>query len=286
MKTNLRHWAGAAVVTAAALALSSCVYDPYYASSGSYGYGGGGGYGYGEGYGYGNSNFSTSVFVSTGDPRWGYDPTCYSYYDYHRRCYYDPYMNGYYPIGYRPPVVYGVPHPHGWHPGLHSCPPPRHVSHITLTNYHHRAVLYQKSNYAWAKKVHQGPPPHDRVQNQNFGHKTYNKSNSGSHPYSGTYNPNIQKHDPKLYTKNLNPGYHPSNNASIASADSSRQTLKSGKHPNPFQQSTRQLPPQNLQRVNRADSHLNARGDNSKRVKETKSSKEEKRKGSHGFGQD
>lgn len=283
MKTTLRHWAAAAALAAAALAFNSCTYDPYYASQGSYGYGGGGGYGYGEGYGYGNSNFSTSVFVGTGDPRWGYDPYCYSYYDYHRRCYYDPYMNGYYPMGYRPPVVYGVPHPYGWHPGLRYCPPPRRVSHITLTNYHRRVDLYRNSNYGWAKQVHQGPGSHDRLQKPKFDNKIYDKPYSGSHPYSGSYNPKLQKHDPKLYANNVNPGYHPSNNTSLASAYSSQQTLKSGNHSNQFQQPTRHITPQNLQGVNRGNSHLSTRGENSRRVKETKSSKEDKRKGSHGF---
>ena len=50
------------------------------------------------------SSFNTSVFVGTGNPRWGYDPYCYSYYDYTPPRYYDPYLNGYYPVGYRPPV--------------------------------------------------------------------------------------------------------------------------------------------------------------------------------------
>ena len=87
-----------------ALALSSCVTDPYYAPpGGSYVGASYSSYdGYGSGYGYGNPDFSTSFFVSTGDSRWGYDPYCYSYYDYHRRCYYDPYLCGYYPVGYRP----------------------------------------------------------------------------------------------------------------------------------------------------------------------------------------
>ena len=70
----------------AALAVSSCAYDPYY--SGGTSYSGG----YGSGYGYGGSNFSTSFFVSTGSPRWGYDPYAGAYYDYTRRCYYDPYL--------------------------------------------------------------------------------------------------------------------------------------------------------------------------------------------------
>ena len=124
MKKNLRLLVVAAVGAVASLAFTSCAYDPYYAS-GSTSVGGSYSSGYGDGYGYGGSSFSTSVFVGTGDPRWGYDPNCYSYYDYSRRAYYDPYLNGYYPIGYRPPIVYGVPHPYGWSPGHGYCPPPR-----------------------------------------------------------------------------------------------------------------------------------------------------------------
>ena len=148
--------------TAIALALGSCAYDPNYMAGGAYSasYEGGqeGGYGYGEGYGYGGSGFSTSVFVSTGDPRWGYDPYCYCYYDYHRRCYYDPYLYGYYPVGYRPMIVLGVPHPHGYSRSY--CPPPTRVMNITLSNYHNRESAYRSSSYAWAHQVRQQAPSH------------------------------------------------------------------------------------------------------------------------------
>lgn len=151
MKKLLRHWKAVACGAAAALTFSSCAYDPYYTSvGGSYSSG------YGDGYGYGGSNFSTSVFVSTGDARWGYDPYCYSYYDYHRRCYYDPYLNGYYPVGYRPPVVVGVPHPHDWRPGRGYCPPPTYIRNTTVVNYRNREDLYRKTNYDWAPQVRRG----------------------------------------------------------------------------------------------------------------------------------
>jgi hypothetical protein len=130
-----------------ALAMGSCAYDPNYAVGGSYSTGYGGGYGDG----YGNSGFSTSLFISTGDPRWGYDPYCYSYYDYRRRCYYDPYLYGYYPVGYRPPVIYGVPHPRGYSRSY--CPPPSRVTNITLANYHNRENSYRNSTYSWARQV-------------------------------------------------------------------------------------------------------------------------------------
>jgi hypothetical protein len=152
MKKLLRHWKGVALGAAAALSFSSCAYDPYYTSvGGSYSSG------YGDGYGYGGSNFTSSVFVSTGDARWGYDPYCYSYYDYNRRCYYDPYLNGYYPVGYRPPVVVGVPHPHDWHPGREYCPPPTYVRNTTVVNYRNREDLYRRTNYDWAPQVRRGP---------------------------------------------------------------------------------------------------------------------------------
>ncbi len=135
---------------AVALAFTSCTYDPYYSSSSV-----GGSYssGYGQGYGYGGSSFNTSLFVGTGNPRWGYDPSCYSYYDYSSRRYYDPYLSGYYPIGYRPPVVYGVPHPHGWRPGRSYCPPPRRVSSVNIVNYRNRESAYRNSDFSWSRQV-------------------------------------------------------------------------------------------------------------------------------------
>lgn len=152
MKKNLRLLVVAALGAAASVAFTSCAYDPYYSSTtvgGSYSSG------YGQGYGYGGSSFNTSVFVSTGDSRWGYDPYTYSYYDYTRRSYYDPYLNGYYPIGYRPPVVYGVPHPYGWRPGSSYCPPPRYVRNVTVVNYRNRETAYRGTSYGWAKQVRQ-----------------------------------------------------------------------------------------------------------------------------------
>ena len=179
MKKNLRYLAGIAVGAVVALGFSSCVYDPYYSTSvgGSYssgggggGYsGGGGGYGgggYGDGYGYGGSSFSTSFFVGTGDPQWGYDPECSSYYDYQRRSYYDPYLNGYYPVGYRPQVVYGAPHPYGWHRGGGYISPPRRVTNVTVVNYRDRESRYRNSSYGWAKQVRQRPVEEDRRSEQ------------------------------------------------------------------------------------------------------------------------
>ncbi|MBC8127850.1 MAG: hypothetical protein H8M99_11980 [Gloeobacteraceae cyanobacterium ES-bin-144] len=160
MKKSLRHWAVAAVGTAIAIAFTSCTYDPYYTSvGGSYnsGYGGGGGGGY-----------STSLFVSTGDARWGYDPSCYSYYDYSRRCYYDPYLYGYYPVGYRPPVVYGVPHPYGWNRGRGYCPPPRNVRNVTVVNYRNREAAYRNSNYSWSSRVRQSPQSDSYNRSQSY----------------------------------------------------------------------------------------------------------------------
>lgn len=154
MKKNLLSLAG---VVFAALAFTSCYYDPYYSGSsvsGSYSSG------YGDGYGYGGSSFNTSVFVSTGNPRWGYDPYNYSYYDYSSRRYYDPYLDGYYPIGYRPPVVYGVPHPYGYRNGY--CPPPRRVHSGYVSNYRNREVAYRNSRYGWAKQVRQQSPSQGR----------------------------------------------------------------------------------------------------------------------------
>jgi hypothetical protein len=162
MKNNLRLWLVSAVGAVASIAFTSCAYDPYYSSvGGSYssGYGG-----YGDGYGYGSSSFNTSVFISTGSPQWGYDPYSYCYYDYNRRAYYDPYLYGYYPVGYRPHSVYGVPHPHGWHPGRGYISPPSRVSYGTVPNYRNRESAYRNTNYDWAKQVRQRPVEQGRVQ--------------------------------------------------------------------------------------------------------------------------
>jgi hypothetical protein len=160
MKKNLRYWAVATVGAVVALGFTSCVYDPYYPSSVGASYstgGGGGGGGYGDGYGYGGSSFSTSLFVGTGNPQWGYDPGCHSYYDYRRRSYYDPYLNGYYPVGYRPQVVYGAPHPYGWSSGRDYIRPPEHVSGGYVSNYRDRESSYRNSSYGWARQVRRSP---------------------------------------------------------------------------------------------------------------------------------
>ena len=122
--------------------ISSCYYDPFYygTSSTSYGvthYGGGS---------------STSIFVSTGDPRWAYDPYRYCYYDRYRSCYYDPFLYGYYPVGYCPIPVRGCPHPYNWS-GAGYCPPPRTIRNTTLSRYDNRISNYQAANYHWARKV-------------------------------------------------------------------------------------------------------------------------------------
>lgn len=182
MKKILRLLAGTAVGAVVSMGFTSCYYDPNYSSASV-----GGTYssGYGDGYGYGGSGFSTSVFVSTGNPQWGYDPRCYSYYDYRRRCYYDPYLNGYYPIGYRPPVVYGVPHPYGWRQGGGYIRPPVYVKNVTVRNYQNRAVAYQGTNYGWAKQVRQQPAGQGRVKGSHSSSGTTNYNNSGTRPTAG-----------------------------------------------------------------------------------------------------
>jgi hypothetical protein len=168
MRNNLRLCFGFLSAAVGALALTAC--DPYaYSVGGSYtsgpysvvsGVADYNSYGYGAGYGYGNPGFSTTYFVSTGSPRWGYDPYCHSYYDYQRRCYYDPYLYGYYPAGYRPLVVTGVPHPHGYRGNY--CPPPARITNVRLANYHNRAGAYRGTSYSWARQVSvrpAAPPP-------------------------------------------------------------------------------------------------------------------------------
>lgn len=135
---------GIVAVAVTATALTSCYYDPYFTSVGApYG----GSYSSSSSYYGGGSGYSSSVYISTGNPEWGYDPYTYSYYNYRRRCYYDPYLNGFYPVGYRPPVFAGCVHPHGWRPGSSYCPPPRRVSNITIVNYRNRESAYRRCGY-------------------------------------------------------------------------------------------------------------------------------------------
>ncbi len=130
---------------AVGLFMGSCAYDPYYSSGSSYSYG--------QGYGYGGSSFSTSYFVSTGNSRWGYDPHVRCYYDYTRRAYYDPYLYGYYPVGYRPIYVSGTPHPHGWRQGSSRISPPSRIHSHNLSNYHSRGNNYRNLGTDWSRNV-------------------------------------------------------------------------------------------------------------------------------------
>ena len=200
MKTNLRRLAGAAVGAVVALGFTSCAYDPYYSSTSV-----GGSYssGYGQGYGYGGSSFSTSVLIGTGDSRWGYDPTCYSYYDYRRRAYYDPYLYGYYPVGYRPPVVYGVPHPYGWRPGSGYCRPPSRVSNVTVVNYRNRESAYRSSDYQWARQVRQQPSYGGSYQQQRPAQGGYDRQDYNTRSHSGTRRP----YGTSSYDRNRESGY-------------------------------------------------------------------------------
>jgi hypothetical protein len=199
MTRLFRLLAGVPLAAAASIMFSSCVYDPYVSSSVGTSYSSGSDEAYGDGYGYGGSNFSTSLFVSTGDPRWGYDPNCYSYYDYQRHCYYDPYLSGYYPVGYRPQIVYGCPYPGDWSPGHGYCPPPQFVRNITVVNYQNRAAAYRNSNYAWAKQVrassyhNQGQSQHTptrayQTRNQSYSNG-YSHSNQANSYQNSTYRP-------------------------------------------------------------------------------------------------
>lgn len=147
MKKNFFRWTAATASTVAALTLASCAYDPYYASPGFGGGFGGGGFG-GGGFG----GIDTTVFVSTGNSRWGYDPYRSCYFDYQRRCYYDPFLYGYYPVNYCPPRVTGCPRPYGWN-GSGFCPPPRNVNSGYIVNYQNRLDQLRARNYAWAAEA-------------------------------------------------------------------------------------------------------------------------------------
>jgi hypothetical protein len=133
-----------ACATLAATTLSSCVYDPYYRSSVS------------TGVGYSSGHFSTSMMVRTSDNHWFYDPDCLSYYDTRRNCYYDPYLHGYYPVGCRPPRIYGAPHPYGWHRGASVCRPPSQVRTTWINNHQDRYRSYCNLNQSWSHQVRRG----------------------------------------------------------------------------------------------------------------------------------
>lgn len=181
MKKNLRLLVMTAVGLVGAVAFSSCAYDPYYTSvGGSYSTG------YGDGYGYGGSSFNSSVFVGTGDPRWGYDPYSYSYYDYSRRAYYDPYLNGYYPVGYRPRAVYGVSHPYGWRPGNGYCRPPSRVTDVRIHDYRDRESAYRSSGY-----ISSGRSYGQRPVQGGYNRESYRSPSQGS-----TYPRNYQESRP------------------------------------------------------------------------------------------
>lgn len=187
MSKTFRSLIGAAAGAVVALGFSSCAYDPYYSSAsvgGTYSSGGSV---------YGGSGVATSVFIGTGNPSWGYDPTCYSYFDYRSRRYYDPYLYGYYPVGYRPPIVYGAPHPYGWRPGGGYIRPPVRVTNVIIPNYQNREARYRTSNYGWAKQVRSEPqggrressrPSQGASSNRNAGNSqiTYSRPNTGSRP--------------------------------------------------------------------------------------------------------
>lgn len=143
MKRHLRHLCLVAAPVIAAAPLVSCYYDPY-------------GYnpnGYPVGPALGVGAVTGSVFVATASSDWGYDPYRYCYYNYGRRAYYDPWLGGYYPVGYYPPAVVGCPHPYGWRPGHGVCPPPRGVNDRWIDRYNDRLASIQASNHAWASKV-------------------------------------------------------------------------------------------------------------------------------------
>ncbi len=139
MKTH-RVILAAATLGISVLAVSSCVYEPYYSGSS-------------RSYGYGSPSFSTLHFVRTSNPRWGYDPRVRCYYDYHRRCYYDPYLSGYYPVGYRPVYVRGVPHPHGWNGGHRHISPPSRIRDYRLGQDYQRQDRYRHLNHDWSRHI-------------------------------------------------------------------------------------------------------------------------------------
>lgn len=197
-------WIRSTLTLASAITLSSCVYDSGYYGPPAGSYRGSLSTTYSSpGYS------STSLFISTGNPRWGYDPYCHSYFDYTTRCYYDPYLNGYYPYGYRPPVIVGVPHPYGWRPGHRTCPPPRHYRNYKLRNHEHRDLAYRKLDHSWAKNVRVDKDAYER-----HSRDRHNPSNPGLHPVSTVTPPSTDRHLNREIKRpggsTWNPNRHPS----------------------------------------------------------------------------
>lgn len=253
MKKNLRFLSVIVAGLFAAIGFSSCAYDPYYGSTtvgGSYTSGYGGDY-YGNGYGGG----STSVFIATGNPRWGYDPSCYSYYDYTRRSYYDPYLNGYYPVGYRPAIVYGASHPYGWSPGSRYCRPPGYVSNVTITNYRNRESIYRERGYVKPSygRQRQQESGQGRAYDQRSsagGYGTSTNYRSSATPYSREQqgrNPSAQPGAQRSRTNNQQGGAQPASrypsryNTPVAA--SQPQNPRESRSVQPEQRQIRQLAP-------------------------------------------
>ena len=180
-----------AIAVAAGALLSSCAYDSYYGSrstvSSSVGYSS-------------NRGVSSSVFIRTSNNRWGYDPNCRSYYDYSRNAYYCPWLRGYYPRGYRPTLVVGMPHPRGWAPGRSVCPPPVNVRNYNLRDYRNRHHHVSQLNHSWCNNL--------RVSS--------NHNHSNRH-YTNHYNPSAPHSNSRW-----NRTYTSSNNSSCNSNQSNR----------------------------------------------------------------
>jgi hypothetical protein len=249
MKKNLRYWAVATVGAVVAMGFTSCVYDPYYPSSvgASYSTGGGGGGGYGDGYGYGGSSFSTSLFVGTGNPQWGYDPGCHSYYDYRRRSYYDPYLNGYYPVGYRPQVVYGAPHPYGWSSGRDYIRPPEHVSGGYVSNYRDRESSYRNSSYGWARQVRRSPGEiNDR--DERSPREGFQRSERSGYQDSGVRPYSQDRSSPGYGQIQRQPSRGDMPRAAEENQQRARQDAQRGRQQEDFQRSARQQMQQSVER--------------------------------------
>ncbi len=177
--------------------LSSCTYEPYsygprtsVGSSVSYS---------------SNGHVSSSVFIRTSSSRWGYDPHCRSYYDYHRKAYYCPWLRGYYPTGFRPPVVVGVPHPHGWHPGRSSCAAPTHVRNHSLRDYRNRHLHLSRLNHSWCKGLRTGSHSNHHSNRNHYNHSSHrHHSNHQSRDHWNTWNRSFNNHQSNQHRNHHN----------------------------------------------------------------------------------
>ena len=242
MTAKLRSSILLAIAASVGAFLCSCTYEPY-------GYGPTTSVGSSVRYS-SNGHVSSSVFIRTSSSRWGYDPHCRSYYDYTRQCYYDPWLRGYYPRGYRPPVIVGIPHPHGWRSGQRTCPPPVHVRSHTIRDHHRRYDHYRRLNHSWCRDLRTTSNSHRSSHHNSHNNSHWDRSNRSNH---SSHQNNHQRHTSHRDHHNQNHGNHSSNRSNHSSNWSNHSSTRHnhstnrGNQGNNHSSSTNRKPTTNLQ---------------------------------------